>query len=59
MGYVALFYKTFQRYLILQKRHINTTDERRLVKVGVSFDKEKRNLGESLIEQATEEINKP
>ena len=35
-----------------------TADERRLIKVGVSFDKEKRNLGEWLIEQATEEINK-
>lgn len=36
-----------------------TADERRLIKVGVSFDKKKRNLGEWLIEQATEEINKP
>lgn len=35
-----------------------TANERRLIKVGVSFDKEKRNLGEWLIEQATEEINK-
>ena len=35
-----------------------TADERRLIKVGVSFDKEKRNLGEWLIEQATDEINK-